>query len=1675
MPSTNLPFSSDGGFTTSSNIASGNINVTGAVSATGNITSPFFIGNVVGNISGNLTAPGANTDVLFNNNGVVGASSGLTFNTTGNVLSVTGNVVGGNLLTCGAVSVGGIVTIASTAGNVLSTTGNITASNFFGNVIGNISGNLTAPGANTDVLFNNNGVVGASSGLTFNTTSNVLSSGGNIITCGSFSASGSLSVNNISASGTANIARLRTYANSIALGANAGGTNQGINSIAIGCSAGNSSQAGLAVAIGVCAGKTNQHQRTVAIGGGAGGTCQTDYAIAIGDLAGTNNQGLTSVAIGRSAGQSSQGSCATAIGPSSGACHQGTKAVAMGLGSGICHQGNGSIAIGALAGAYTQGTGAIALGCQAGKYLQCNNAIAIGTGTGNGITAVATNSAATFINGSNVVLLVGTTTGTFKVGMPISASGTNFAYNATITQVNPANLVVSKSSTTNRTIAVSGGGGGQSSNSIAIGTNAGHLALTANSIAIGAGAGNSGTANNVIILNATGANLTGSTACALYVSPVRNDAVTAIGNVLVYNTSTNEIAFSNTLSVAGNITAPFFIGNVVGNISGNLTAPGANTDILFNNNGSAGASGNLTFDSAINALSVAGTINATGNIQGAAFKVSGTTSGVHKCNAFGTAFVEDVSQAGSPGFYLTGGACGLFVFGGTQPVHIETGCHSWTFGTDGTLSAPGTISTSGNVFAGFLHGDGSNISNIAGSYGNANVTALLSSGTVSNNIITTGNVTAGNVLSGTVSVSGKVTIASTAGNVLSTTGNIAATNFFGNIVGNLTAPGANTNILFNNNGIVGATSGLTFNTTGNVLSVNGNIKAPGTISTSGNVFGAFLHGDGSNISNISGLVGSTTGPGACNNTVLGVGAGGSHCSVVLGHNAATFNGGGTGGEVIIGAGATGTFGGGCSVVIGRGATVAAGASQSVIIGACSTSASQFGIAIGFRTHSANTQGIAIGLCTTATNPGFYVSPIRCHTSPCVGAAIPLGYCTTTKEIVFGLAAGGYGNADVTNLLSSGTVTTDIITTGNISATNLFGNLTLAAPGVTTDVLFNNNGIVGASSGLTFNPAINVLNVNGNILGGNISTAGTVNAAILRTTAATIALGQLAGACSAPCSGVAIGLEAGRFNQQLAAVAIGQFAGISQQGCSSVAVGRIAGAVNQGCSSVAIGFGAGGACQRCHAVAIGFDAAQTNQSINSIAIGSGAGGFSQGGCAVAIGLAAGQVNQGISAIAIGARAGLCHQANNSIILNSTGGCLNGRDSGFYVAPIRCHSSANIIAPVGLGYCTTSKEIVFGVACGGSIIRCGGSSVSIGSLCGPILMSVVGQQAGKITTNAVAIGHGAGINQSICSIAIGPNAGATCQSIGAIAIGGCAGKCLQGSKAIAIGFNSGLAIQGNNSIIIGACAGGSIGRNSINIGFKGSMVAGNSILLNASGTCLSKCNPGFFATSIRDQAQVSSIPCGTPTVMGYCFASNEITANVLLSTTGSVIGAFLHGDGSNITNLPAGNSISNTSTSIKTFCCAASGSILFTVGGNPAGGLVQNTGAISFGLCTVSGRNSIAIGKNAHACSSCAILLNATGSTITTCSPGFFVDPMRSVCVAGGTPQIMGYCNTTREIVFNVPTVSAFTIAAKPLIGTAGQMIAVTDSATTGGKATDGMIAFWDLSNTRWSYIIDNTAV
>ena len=186
-------------------------------------------------------------------------------------------------------------------------------------------------------------------------------------------------------------------------------------------------------------------------------------------------------------------------------------AVVFGQGAGETSQGTGAVAIGLYAGRISQGADAVAIGDDAGKTDQGVAAVAVGYGAGyteQGIDAVAVGDAA------------GYTT--------------------------------------------------QGNNAIAIGASAGTNTQGANAVAIGFGAGQTNQGNNSIIINATGGALNQITANTLTVAPVRNDVSTAnVAQVMFYNTTSKEITYGNTISIAGNVTTQYV------KVSGGIVSTGA--------------------------------------------------------------------------------------------------------------------------------------------------------------------------------------------------------------------------------------------------------------------------------------------------------------------------------------------------------------------------------------------------------------------------------------------------------------------------------------------------------------------------------------------------------------------------------------------------------------------------------------------------------------------------------------------------------------------------------------------------------------------------------------------------------------------------------------------------------------------------------------------------------------------------------------------------------------------------------------------------------------------------------------------------------------------------------------------------------------------------------------------
>jgi hypothetical protein len=202
------------------NITGGNIATAGSVTATGNIaTAAYLIGTFLGNIAGNITANGSNTQIQFNNSGNLGASSALTYNSATNVLTVTGNAVGGNLLTGGLISAVATITGGNlVTGGLITATGNIVGGNIdtAGQIVasGNIAGNnirgesVSAGGNVTGYNINAVGVVSTGGNViaaNVNTAGQVIAlgnvTGGNIATANTVSAGGNVTGSNFRALG----------------------------------------------------------------------------------------------------------------------------------------------------------------------------------------------------------------------------------------------------------------------------------------------------------------------------------------------------------------------------------------------------------------------------------------------------------------------------------------------------------------------------------------------------------------------------------------------------------------------------------------------------------------------------------------------------------------------------------------------------------------------------------------------------------------------------------------------------------------------------------------------------------------------------------------------------------------------------------------------------------------------------------------------------------------------------------------------------------------------------------------------------------------------------------------------------------------------------------------------------------------------------------------------------------------------------------------------------------------------------------------------------------------------------------------------------------------------------------------------------------------------------------
>ena len=1460
----------------------------------------------------------------------------------------------------------------------------------------------------------------------FCTTGNVV--GGNITTCGAVSATGNVTGQYLIGNLTYAISPPPVFGNTIAIGTGTGNA-QGTYAIAIGNGAGNLSQSGYAVAIGAGSGQGNNavnNSVSTTLGSpilsllgtttGAWGVGQTITApasvsgakiiqtrIKSGACAGkgfvvlsqnaTSNisgaagaaigfQQSNAIAIGASAGSLNQNICAIAIGNSAGSSGQLCKSVAIGAQAGRTVQGAEAVAVGYGAGNYLQSCGAVAIGACSGKNAQGTKAVAIGFNSGNGfVTTASALSSGTSTLWRILNVCCGHSSACFAPGMVYQGRAVPFGNviypPIYITAVYPNNHFSTNRGPSVCNAQVCGPWVLESgTNAVAIGACAGH-AQGNSSIAIGAKAGNLFLADNSIVINATGANLTSNVANALFVAPIRCHTVAGGSPVgLGYCTTTKEIVYGlagggggcygnsnvTTLLASGGVTTDIITtGNVYGNaIHTTAVTPG---QVAFGDSCTTALVGscNFVFSSNTSSLAVsgaivggclntAGNVSATGNIHGSIFNINGTIGGLATCSGL-PALVANTSMPFSPGFVAA--PCAVYVYGGcgVAPIYIGTQGFPIAVDINGNICGPGIMSVTGNVYGAnvvgtYLYGCGANITGIAGSYGNSNVETLLASGAISTDILTTGSMSAqGNIFASTFSTVGAP----------------------GNITG--------ANII----------SAVTFTATGNIYGVN-------------------LYGCGSHITGIPGaLTGATTG---CStfNTTLGVGATVSCCAT---H----------------------------SVALGSGASVSA------------------------------INGIAIGACTAATNSGFYVAPVRCHTVA-GGTPVGLGYCTTTKEVVYGLASGGscYANANVAAYLSSGTVSTDILTTGNVSATGDVVGTNLYTTG--------NVSATGSVVGTNLYTA-GVLSATGNVRGGNINTDGIVTAT-----------GNVYGANIVGCYLYGCGANITGLPNYYSNANVANYLPTYSGSLGSVSTITTTGNITIGGNAVIFGnLSVAGTTTFVNATSVTtsnlFLQLANNQNTFAGINGAGIQAGNVGNTYVANWTYSNVLNAWTTNVGISAAGTIAGNFNGSFT-----GCGRGITN---LSQGRCCNSH-------LNYVLSTVRIGCGAGAGGFNNLCGGG-IAIGCRAGQGGVGpgtiLIGKKAGSCFSgqpNNIAIGVCAGtvrqgVNGSGYAIAIGSGAGHTCQWAGSIAIGFQAGATLQSQYGIAVGRNAGGISQGAYAVAIGPSAGfSSQGTNSIAIGrlagvtnqFANAIAIGYSagqtsqmpcsVAIGANAGGISQ---GPYAVAIGPNAGISTQGCFAIAIGRQ---AGVVVQRPYAVAIGYSAGQYNQGSSSIAIGYAAGGTAQT-----------ANGIAVGIQAGNFHQGAYTVAIGYHAGQCN-QGNNAIAIGgfagANHQPCNS--IVINATGAAFT-CRPAttnaLYIAPVRSILGNASALQSLGYNTSTKEIAFGSVAVPSYTVTQAQAItpGSVGQMIAITDSATTDGKASNGMIAYWDTTNTRWSYISDNTAV
>ena len=352
---------------------------------------------------------------------------------------------------------------------------------------------------------------------------------------------------------------------------------------------------------------------------------------------------------------------------------------------------------------------------------------------------------------------------------------------------------------------------------------------------------------------------------------------TTIGNLTIANTTiTTNLANSNiTLTPTGNglvsinTTTGLLIpvGNTIqepspateGTIRYNTDTPGvevytgnvwqavggATYNITSQTIGSAdGSTSTFTLDQATDAERILVAINGLGQNPNINYTVAGDQITFSEAPQVSDIIeIRYISPTPSSGAVNSGVQYHMSYYATTGSAVSDTGANLTWNGTN-LLTVRGAITATGNITGNYILGNGSQLTGIAGAYGNANVANYLPT--------FGGNLTAGNI-----SASGNVTGNYILGNIVfangipATYGNANVANYLPTFSGNLTAGNVSvTGNVYGNNFIITVTETVTGNVTA------GNILTGGLVSATGNITGNFILGNGSQLTGLPATYGN---------------------------------------------------------------------------------------------------------------------------------------------------------------------------------------------------------------------------------------------------------------------------------------------------------------------------------------------------------------------------------------------------------------------------------------------------------------------------------------------------------------------------------------------------------------------------------------------------------------------------------------------------------------------------------------------------------------------------------------------------------------------------------------------------------------------------------------------------